>query len=402
MPGGTLQDGQRIDWEAATAAHIRQVFKNMQLPLRELTVQTDVLVQRLLPNTAASRVGGDGGGRKKQLRNLQQQPTTESQNVLQVDFTVLISFRSERTDYPVDSMILEAFNTEADMRRYIQRLQDGSADDDETFDYLQTVQVWVGGDKDETTTKEENDVMMYVIAAAGGGCALVVVGLVFLYCNRKSSRNGRSSNKTPGTPTKRKDDMTMTGSDKSPLGLAADIVVNRTNDDVSTLGDPVLITTQPTPLDEQTASVGNDYDYAREYRRAHGIPSDTGSLERNESVGSRTANSASFFSTSENSLDFMLEGDPRLVHRFEVMVPPGKLGIVMDNSPSGTPMVFAVKPESVLASQVQIGDRLLSVDQEDVTVMSAIQVSKLISLKADQERTLMFCRKRSSENAQDL
>ena len=385
-----LEAGQGIDWEETTAAHIRESFKIMNWPLTDLVIDTDVALQTVLQ-------AGGGGTQRRRLRDVQEQTTALSQNILEIDFTVLVSFRSEKTDFQVKSMVLEAFNSEGETNRYIRRLQEGGSSD--AFRNLERVQVWVEGQApppfDETPTEEENDVMLYVIAAAGGGCALVVAGLIFLYCNRKSH-----SSRVPSTPTKRRDDQTMAGSDKSPLGLAADIVVNRTNDDVSTLGDPVLITTQPSP-DEQTASVGNDYDYTREYRRAHGIPSDTGSLERNESVGSRTANSASFFS-SDNSLDFMLEGDPRLVHRFEVTVPPGKLGIVMDNSPSGTPMVFAVKPQSVLSKDVQIGDRLLSVDQEDVTVMSAIQVSKLISLKADQERTLVFCRKRSSENAQDL
>lgn len=361
MPG-PLNPGQRIDWEATTAAHIREAFKNMKLPLMELQITTDMLVQ-------TDWKVGSGGAR--QLRTQRQLQTVAPQNVLQVDFTVFVRFRSEKTDYPVKTMIWEAFNDEAESARYIQRLQIGGSA--AVFQYLHTVQVWVedlappGDSLGPESTEEENDVMLYIIAAAGGGCGLVVLGLVFLYCTRKGASGNNSG--ANGTPKKRKDDMTMAGSDKSPLGLAADIVVNRTHDDVSTLGAPnLLLSTQPTP-DEQTASIGcNDYDYTREYRQAHGIPSDTGSLERNESVGSRTANSASFFS-SDNSLEHFLEGDPRLVHRFEVTVPPGKLGIVMDNSPGGTPMVFAVKPHSVLANDVQVGDRLLSVDQEDGKTM---------------------------------
>uniref|UniRef100_A0A7S3L1A3 PDZ domain-containing protein n=1 Tax=Amphora coffeiformis TaxID=265554 RepID=A0A7S3L1A3_9STRA len=380
---GSLTSGQRIDWEFKTAAHIKEVIEKIEMddPLFELSVTTDTAVQTVI-NT--------GGGTRRHLQGSQS-------FILKVEFVVRVTFRAAKGDRKqVAAWIREAFNTPEERNRYISRLQ---GTNDPAFASVEGVQVGVDGqapppdDLPTPTEKESNDIILYIIAAGGGGCALVVVGLVFLYCTR-NSRN---------PPKKRKgDEITTSGSNMSPAGLAAEIIV-RNNDDVSTLGDPVQITTQPTP-DEQTASIGTygpDYDYSHEYRRAHGIGSDNGSLERNESVGSRTANSASLFS-SENSLDFMLDGDPRYVYRFEVTVPPGKLGIVMDNSPSGTPMVFAVKPESVLARDVQVGDRLLAVDQEDVTVMSAIQVSKLISLKNDQDRTLTFCRKRSSGKEQDM
>jgi C-terminal processing protease CtpA/Prc len=54
--------------------------------------------------------------------------------------------------------------------------------------------------------------------------------------------------------------------------------------------------------------------------------------------------------------------------------------------------VHALKSESVLANQVEVGDHLLAVDGEDVTGMTALEVSKLISLKSDQPRVLVFGR----------
>jgi C-terminal processing protease CtpA/Prc len=54
--------------------------------------------------------------------------------------------------------------------------------------------------------------------------------------------------------------------------------------------------------------------------------------------------------------------------------------------------VHALKSESVLANQVEVGDHLLAVDGEDVTGMTALEVSKLISLKSDQSRVLVFGR----------
>ena len=78
---------------------------------------------------------------------------------------------------------------------------------------------------------------------------------------------------------------------------------------------------------------------------------------------------------------------------FEITVPAGKLGMVIDTPNGGFPIVHAIKDTSILADRVRVGDRLISVDGEDCTTMTAVQVSKLISLKSDQEsRVLIFVR----------
>ena len=81
--------------------------------------------------------------------------------------------------------------------------------------------------------------------------------------------------------------------------------------------------------------------------------------------------------------------------RFDVVAPAGKLGMVIDTPNGGLPVVHAIKDTSVLADSVRVGDRLLSVDGEDCTAMSAMQVSKLISLKSEKPaRVLVFARSR--------
>ena len=66
--------------------------------------------------------------------------------------------------------------------------------------------------------------------------------------------------------------------------------------------------------------------------------------------------------------------------------------MVIDTPNNGVPVVHAIKQESVLCDRVHVGDRLISVDGENVTSMTAVQVSKLISLKSDQRRVLVFLR----------
>lgn len=48
----------------------------------------------------------------------------------------------------------------------------------------------------------------------------------------------------------------------------------------------------------------------------------------------------------------------------------------------GPPVVHAVKDSSVIADLIQVGDKLVAVDDENVTNMTAIKVSKLISKKS--------------------
>jgi C-terminal processing protease CtpA/Prc len=83
--------------------------------------------------------------------------------------------------------------------------------------------------------------------------------------------------------------------------------------------------------------------------------------------------------------------------RFDVVAPAGKLGMVIDTPNGGVPVVHAIKDTSVLVDRVRVGDRLLSVDGEDCTAMTAMQVSKLISLKSEKPaRVLMFARSRAN------
>ena len=89
-----------------------------------------------------------------------------------------------------------------------------------------------------------------------------------------------------------------------------------------------------------------------------------------------------------------------MVQPFEVRVPSGKLGMVVDTPNGGVPVVRAIRPDSVLHGTVLVGDRLISVDNKDVTNLTALEVSSLISLKKDQpERLMVFCRLQPSAAA---
>ena len=76
----------------------------------------------------------------------------------------------------------------------------------------------------------------------------------------------------------------------------------------------------------------------------------------------------------------------------EIIAPAGKLGVVIDTPNDGPPIVHAVKGSSPLTNEIQIGDKLVSVDDEDVRKWSAIEVSKLIGRKSVKNRKLGIMR----------
>merc|ERR1711865_48079 len=157
--------------------------------------------------------------------------------------------------------------------------------------------------------------------------------------------------------------------------------------------------------DEMTATVGDDYDYTMHYRNARGPLSLSGTTNtRDRAISEDMSKLSSVQSLSMNKLGKMGENifaddasfeeqfsDPE--ERFDVVAPAGKLGMVIDTPNGGIPVVHAIKETSVLADQARVGDRLLSVDGEDCTGMTAMQVSKLISLKSEKPaRVLVFTR----------
>ena len=89
----------------------------------------------------------------------------------------------------------------------------------------------------------------------------------------------------------------------------------------------------------------------------------------------------------------------------EIYAPAGKLGVLLEDSPTpaspptddnndratsaavtsvGPPLVHNVRETSVLKNELQVGDRIIALDDEDVRTMTANQVSKMISRKKEQ------------------
>ncbi|KAL3827325.1 hypothetical protein ACHAXA_005071 [Cyclostephanos tholiformis] len=77
---------------------------------------------------------------------------------------------------------------------------------------------------------------------------------------------------------------------------------------------------------------------------------------------------------------------------FKVIVPAGKLGIVLDNPSGDLPVVHAVGKTSILRDEVHVGDMLLFVDEVNCRGMSCRDVSAIMGSRQHLARTLVLAR----------
>lgn len=84
---------------------------------------------------------------------------------------------------------------------------------------------------------------------------------------------------------------------------------------------------------------------------------------------------ASFFDQSCANLNM------EVVHIF---APPGKLGIALDTPDnSGAPIVHYVKEVSPIHGKILAGDKLIAIDDEDVSYLTAVKISKILNRKSN-------------------
>lgn len=294
-----------------------------------------------------------------------------------------------------------------------------------------------GSSTTTTTTTKGGQVGSGIIAGVIVGLVVgAAIAFFFVYTSarrRRKKASGSHKSNADGA-TNAEESPVSQGSEGLRLQQqqrwANEIIIDPSADDVSTLGGSVLgglnlmeNGSVHHPGDEPTASVHLDYDYAA--AAAGGDPYRSSGDERSRSVADHTFTSYSHAggggggttmlgqsvfaddmsfeqqyadggdnddnnnnnantTTNNNALN---EARP-----FVVKAPPGKLGMVVDTPHGGVPVVRAIKPDSVLAAKVQIGDRLIAVDNLDVSRMTAVEVSNLISVKQHRMRLLTFCR----------
>lgn len=346
-----------------------------------------------------------------------------TERILQVNEDLLIIYDmvvSVRTTIKFNQQnmqdyVSETFGTSDKKYEYILALQDSG---DSSFNTINDVAVSIDGTTIVLTSPVPTDggkgITFYAPIVAGSAAAV----LLLIYCTwrRKASPSDKSAQSPMSFLNQADFESMRTPADRR---IESTIEVDAEEATMSTLGNP--IPANPvfgafggvSTTDSQSASTNPGFDFNRAYG---------GAVEENSisvAAGRKSAESPGFLRNSGNTLtsevsssnqssvnqsEISLFTDDESFERMyggdvvcndktiEVRAPAGKLGVVIDTPLSGIPIVHAIKDTSVLADKVNIGDKLLSVDGEDTTEMSAIKVSKLISSKQYHERILVFAR----------
>lgn len=387
-----LSGTSSIAFERATREHVFQqiTILDIQPELLELSVQTDIKTQ--VPPAAPSAADQSNDARLLQNARF-------ANNSLIVEFNVFVTFRSVSKDHDLDEFVFAAWDAPSEKRSFINRLKSLSS----FFQNIEEVNLEVEGfipKRPDPVDPAEDGPDIAVIAGGAGGGALLLLLCGYLYVRNKSDKEGINDyDQTKATA-------------QSGQRIAAEILVEP-QDEVSTLGDPMFapggMLIGSLEKDEVTASVGDDYDYARQYRNERNPASITGDRSRlmsEDYTKSSSVNSATMMSKLGRMGESLFSDDASFEQqfaepeeRFDIVAPAGKLGMVIDTPNGGFPVVHAIKDTSVLSDRVRVGDRLLSVDGDDCTAMTAMQVSKLISLKSEKPaRVLVFARSNASSN----
>lgn len=394
------------------------------------------------------------GGRRRSARR--RRGLSDGSSKLRIAFDLSMQFYYNAEDDAAKKSLLQlfqgAFDTEQERTAYLLKLspllevgsvESGSSSDESNSNTNDgknppaTIPGTGDSTSDTNNSQEKDTLPMLAGIAVGAAALLLLVGGFLVHKKRQQKSNSKASGmakthevespSSSGDAPPTKGGNSSNPSSSSPQRWTNEIVVDPSEDDVSTLGGSVLNglnlvennnNTTTHGEDEPTASVNLDYDYGRSRYRTDG--DDRTRSHMTEETGPTTftnysklgmnvnpvfADDMSFeqqFAEQDDDLDYINRLNRKeqgatssinnQVKPFEVNAPPGKLGMVVDTPNGGVPVVRAIKPDSVLNGQVLIGDRLISVDFQDVTNMTALEVSSLISQKQDQERLLVFCR----------
>jgi len=319
---------------------------------------------------------------------------------LEVQIQIFVSVRSAIAydTKTLQDSISTAFDTMEKRKNFIVALQN----QDTTFNRINEVEVKVD---DKEVEIIEQGTTYWVILGAGIGGGAVVLSLLALFVGyRRKQRKRNSYSPQP----------------KNPIKNEFIEVSDMDDNDISTMG-PVDVgggnmfgAFNDEAQNESMLSAG--YDYKMRYGGAGDMPSVSTAggtksgfgpyaladdlTQDGESRVRIDSEDVSNVSNIQDDLSLFQEDDSfdRMYgedERIDVIAPPGKLGVVIDNPTNSVPMVHAIRETSVLADRVRIGDRLVAVDGEDTTDMSAIAVSKLISSNMNARRHMVFMRNAS-------
>jgi len=337
----------------------------------------------------------------------------ETTRLTTITYDQTVSFVQTQEEEPVDvrQLLLEPFEDEAAVRQLLDRLLvSDSFFESIDGDLLGIPNVPPADDDSNNDNGDEINLGLVLGVVAGGLILLAIV----LYLATKPSRKEESTAINHPVENKVAEDLATMSDERHPAAAAAAVEAEDEEEiphnEFST--EPTPTTPSPAPIappkphvkaDEEKSIPTNKHEYSRVKSPGPGpdkpdegyTPTvSTASVSRRTTSGDTSSSWMGVLgleSSANDSHSQEPEASPQ--ETYEVIVPPGKLGVVIDTPDEGPPTVFAVKNTSPLFGKVEVGDFLIQVDDEDVSTYSAVKVSRLIGVKAkNPERRFVLSR----------
>lgn len=314
---------------------------------------------------------------------------------ISIRFDAVLEIRSAVQDVDANRFILGPFDSQSEKVNFIQYLTTTKCPE---FENIAAMEIIIPSetkaeDKRDTSNNEDQ-LFLILFIAVGTGCGLILVAALIVTCVRMRKRRSIDeidrASKAPGSIAIKEHRIESTPAE-----------IDRSHDgtDISTLGDPILPETLVKLHEMDTSTVGSggdEYDYKKAYLDLESV-TESNMEESNTIVANRhlvsysddlhsVSDIVSATGTTESISDFHI---PEM--EYSIAAPPGLLGLILESgNVDGRPIVNSIKPFSALANRVRVGDHLVSVDNEDVSTMTASKVSQLIASKQHKVRILTF------------
>jgi hypothetical protein len=313
-------------------------------------------------------------------RRLEEPELSNISSNLTIVFDVMFFIRAVIEDHNVRRYVAAALDTDGDQNVFMLQLESSG---EAAFQNLTSVRLILPPDNNSDSASATvgyreplgTGMTIGITAVSVAGVALVIVG-AFMWVKRRPEK----------TLTASSDQIIGNLENYDEHDLAFNNIMEHADVDVSTLGDPIPQGIPASPTDEslaeETTSLPYDFKVGSEV-----LPS----LDEIQSYSSFSEASSKIIDVQTD--DDTLDAQYVIEDRIEVDAPPGMLGLVLEEDSEGIASVYDMKELSPLADRVQIGDKLVSVDDVDVSAMPVHDVMNLIaSRQANHVRRLIFSR----------
>ncbi len=305
---------------------------------------------------------------------------------ISLTFDAVVEIRSAVPNVDANRFIKGPFDSQSEKDTFIQYLASTPCPE---FDNIATMEIIIPNEVNATQdgdSSNDDEQFLGLFIAVGAGCGAILLGASLIAFVRMKQRRkiveADHASVTPGNIKEHPIASTPSYIDRSNGGT-----------DISTLGDPIVPGSFMKDNDIEASTVCSDkYDYKRAYLDLVSM-TESNTVEPYQQVSTETDDLHSVndivSTTGERISDNLITET-----EYSVSAPPGLLGLILESSiVDGRSIVNSVKPFSALADQVMVGDRLVLVDNEDVSILTASKVSQLIASKQKETRILTFKRR---------